>query len=147
MSYNRWRIFERDGYHCVYCGAHASETKLHVDHRHPRSKGGTDHHLNLVTACAACNQSKSNRVPQWEPCTPIPGPFQAERLGALSNPGVSCFIALIAPSREAWRKANPGRTFDDWANEHSDLIGEIHLKADAAWGQDGLGTAGCEGSA
>jgi hypothetical protein len=55
-----WRIVRtivllRDDYICVYCG---SEDDLHVDHRIPVSKGGSNRLDNLVTACGPCNQSK-----------------------------------------------------------------------------------------
>ncbi len=68
---NRFAIMRRDGFTCKYCGAKAGDgAKLHVDHIQPRSKGGTDHHLNLVTACARCNISKGATEPEWEPCSP-----------------------------------------------------------------------------
>jgi hypothetical protein len=57
----RFCVLRRDGFRCVYCGATAGEQKLHVDHVHPRSKGGRDDESNLVTSCEACNLGKSNR--------------------------------------------------------------------------------------
>jgi hypothetical protein len=57
----RFSVLRRDGFRCVYCGATADEQKLHVDHVHPRSKGGHDDESNLVTSCEACNLGKSNR--------------------------------------------------------------------------------------
>lgn len=57
----RFRVFERDGFRCRYCGLDASETVLHADHRHPGSRGGPTTLENLVTACAACNLGKSDR--------------------------------------------------------------------------------------
>jgi hypothetical protein len=69
---NRFAIMRRDGFACKYCGAKASEgAKLHIDHIQPRSRGGTEHHLNLVTACAECNLSKGASEPEWEPCSPM----------------------------------------------------------------------------
>lgn len=58
----RFRILIRDGFACQYCGKKAPETELHVDHRHPRSKGGADTDDNLVTACITCNSGKSDTV-------------------------------------------------------------------------------------
>lgn len=67
----RFRILQRDGFRCVYCGASPDVAELHVDHRQPRSRGGTDHPSNLVTACAACNLSKGALQPRWEACYPL----------------------------------------------------------------------------
>jgi 5-methylcytosine-specific restriction endonuclease McrA len=51
------------GTHCFYCGA-AFEVdgplRRTVDHRVPRSLGGTDGLANLVFACEACNQRKAD---------------------------------------------------------------------------------------
>lgn len=44
---------------CVYCDAH--DVPLELDHVHPRSKGGSNRVSNLVVACTACNQRKSNQ--------------------------------------------------------------------------------------
>jgi 5-methylcytosine-specific restriction endonuclease McrA len=44
---------------CVYCGA--KDTKLEVEHIHPRSKGGSDRVSNLALACHQCNQQKGNQ--------------------------------------------------------------------------------------
>jgi 5-methylcytosine-specific restriction endonuclease McrA len=52
-------VFARDEYTCVYCG---SEERLHVDHRIPVSRGGSNGFDNLVTACAPCNQSKGPKL-------------------------------------------------------------------------------------
>lgn len=50
---------ERDGYICQYCG---SEDRLHVDHKIPLSRGGTNLFENLITACGPCNQSKGPKL-------------------------------------------------------------------------------------
>ena len=57
----RFEVFKRDKFTCQYCGAKAPDVVLHVDHIEPRSKGGSDDILNLVTACAGCNGGKSDR--------------------------------------------------------------------------------------
>jgi 5-methylcytosine-specific restriction endonuclease McrA len=55
---------ERDSYVCQYCG---STARLHVDHRVPLSRGGTNLFENLVTACAPCNQSKGPKpLSDWQ---------------------------------------------------------------------------------
>lgn len=58
----RFRIFMRDDFTCQYCGRKAPDTELHVDHVHPKSKGGPDTDENFKTACIDCNSGKSNIV-------------------------------------------------------------------------------------
>ncbi|MEN8374245.1 MAG: HNH endonuclease [Gemmatimonadota bacterium] len=60
----RRRIFERDGYRCVYCGRPYEESQLSVDHVEPRQRGGDHSDGNLVTACLTCNRGKAGR-PAW----------------------------------------------------------------------------------
>lgn len=67
----RFRILQRDGFRCVYCGATPDVAELHVDHYQPKSRGGTDHQSNLRTACRACNLSKSDSPPTWNACSPV----------------------------------------------------------------------------
>lgn len=55
----RFRIFERDGFTCQYCGKRPPEVILHIDHVFPVSKGGKDEIENLLTSCADCNLGKS----------------------------------------------------------------------------------------
>lgn len=58
----RFQILQRDGFTCQYCGARQADgVALEVDHRTPRSLGGSDDPWNLLTACRDCNQGKSNR--------------------------------------------------------------------------------------
>lgn len=57
----RFEVFARDNYTCQYCGRKAPDVVLHVDHIVPVSKGGTDEPANLLTACADCNEGKSDR--------------------------------------------------------------------------------------
>lgn len=58
----RFEVFKRDGFTCLYCGAHPPAVILHVDHIHPVSKGGTSDPDNLATSCEDCNQGKSARL-------------------------------------------------------------------------------------
>jgi 5-methylcytosine-specific restriction endonuclease McrA len=44
---------------CAYCGA--INTRLELDHVHPRSRGGSDRVSNLVLACRSCNQAKADQ--------------------------------------------------------------------------------------
>lgn len=58
---NRNRIYKRDGYECVYCG---SKKDLTLDHVVPKSKGGQNTWMNLVTCCFKCNLKKGDRTPE-----------------------------------------------------------------------------------
>jgi 5-methylcytosine-specific restriction endonuclease McrA len=53
-------VFARDGFACVACGA---TENLTVDHRLPRSRGGTNALENLQTMCSPCNNAKGNALP------------------------------------------------------------------------------------
>jgi 5-methylcytosine-specific restriction endonuclease McrA len=57
----RERIFERDGYRCVYCGQVFPSEELTLDHVQPRLRGGDRSEGNLVTACGGCNVLKGHR--------------------------------------------------------------------------------------
>ncbi len=54
----RFEVFKRDKFTCQYCGKKAPDVVLHCDHVEPKSKGGSDEMLNLLTACDACNGGK-----------------------------------------------------------------------------------------
>jgi 5-methylcytosine-specific restriction endonuclease McrA len=60
----RFRILDRDGFRCRYCGRPASEPGgvLHVDHVVPVAAGGTKSEGNLRTACEECNLGKRTRA-------------------------------------------------------------------------------------
>lgn len=56
-------VFERNNYTCQYCGRTPSDgVKLHVDHIHPVSQGGSNDLENLATSCQECNLGKGNRI-------------------------------------------------------------------------------------
>lgn len=58
-------LLERDGCRCMLCREPLDPHRepVHVDHRIPRSKGGSDVRNNLQLAHPFCNQSKGNRMP------------------------------------------------------------------------------------
>lgn len=58
----RFRVFERDGFRCQYCGQGAPEVALEVDHKTPRCAGGSDDMENLTSACYACNRGKAGAL-------------------------------------------------------------------------------------
>lgn len=57
---NRFVIFERDKFRCIYCGKSSIEDKkeLRIEHIIPRSKGGNNNLENIVTSCISCNLEK-----------------------------------------------------------------------------------------
>lgn len=57
----RIEVFKRDSFTCQYCGRHAPEVVLEVDHIKPVTKGGTNDIMNLVTSCFECNRGKGKR--------------------------------------------------------------------------------------
>ena len=57
----RFKVFKRDKFKCVYCGASAPNVVLQIDHIEPVSKGGDNNILNLVTSCFECNSGKRAR--------------------------------------------------------------------------------------
>lgn len=54
----RFRIYERDGYRCRYCGASENQVDLEIDHIKPIAKGGKSVESNLQTLCKRCNKEK-----------------------------------------------------------------------------------------
>jgi len=59
---SRTLILKRDEHTCQYCGYKGPN--LTIDHVLPKSKGGQDTWLNLVTSCLDCNNCKDNRTPE-----------------------------------------------------------------------------------
>lgn len=75
----RMKIYLRDKYQCQYCSVKIGKPykenenakarplilkDLTLDHITPKSKGGSGHPTNLVTACKKCNQKKADRNPE-----------------------------------------------------------------------------------
>lgn len=59
----RWRVLERWGFRCGYCGKRGSdESPLQVDHVRPKAKGGTDAPDNLMASCRDCNFGKTDSL-------------------------------------------------------------------------------------
>lgn len=61
---NNRTLFKRDGYLCMYCGAHFAISELSRDHITPLSQGGRDAWTNVITACRRCNNHKAGRTPE-----------------------------------------------------------------------------------
>ena len=59
----RFRILDRDGFRCRYCGRDAGDgVKLVVDHIYPHSAGGSNRDDNLVAVCEDCNLGKGDML-------------------------------------------------------------------------------------
>lgn len=61
-SLNNKELFRRDRYMCAYCGHLFKESSLSRDHIKPKSKGGVDTWMNVVTCCSKCNQKKDDKT-------------------------------------------------------------------------------------
>ena len=59
----RMRIYIRDKFRCQYCGDKKTAAELTLDHILPRSRGGDNSPVNIVTACVLCNGRKGSRTP------------------------------------------------------------------------------------
>lgn len=103
----RFRVLQRDRFRCRYCGAHGSETVLHIDHVHPVSAGGTSDPENLVTACQSCNLGKGASLLR-APKAPVAcarnvsdtGPAYLQRCNPWrSNPAHTSSLAAVEPGR------------------------------------------------
>lgn len=57
-------LFRRDQHLCAYCVMTFAYTDLTRDHVTPRSRGGKNGWLNVVTACGSCNKAKDSRTPE-----------------------------------------------------------------------------------
>jgi len=65
-SGKRFRVLNRDGFRCTYCGRTVEcldrGEHLVVDHILPVAAGGGSDMKNLTTACSSCNSGKRDRV-------------------------------------------------------------------------------------
>lgn len=56
-------LFGRDRYVCAYCGGHfPNYHELSRDHIVPRSRGGENSWMNVVTSCRTCNSLKGSKT-------------------------------------------------------------------------------------
>jgi hypothetical protein len=63
-SQNRWR----GKVLCPICGSDLTIVPFHIDHIHPRSRGGSDDPSNLQLLCATCNLHKHAKLMKdWAP--------------------------------------------------------------------------------
>src|SRR5208337_2845148 len=64
QTLSRKNIFMRDGHRCMYCGKECSGGGLELDHIIPKSRGGKNEWMNLVSSCRKCNSNKGDRTPE-----------------------------------------------------------------------------------
>lgn len=57
----RLNLYTRQGGRCHYCNKSINFANMTIDHRTPKSKGGTDDPDNLCLACLSCNELKSSQ--------------------------------------------------------------------------------------
>tara|TARA_B100000282_G_scaffold264662_1_gene215354 strand:- start:6 stop:524 length:519 start_codon:yes stop_codon:yes gene_type:complete len=76
MACKRQNVLWRDKYQCQYCSKKDNVDKLTIDHVVPRSKGGKNTWLNLVTACKKCNQKKGSKTLEQANMKLIKKPFE-----------------------------------------------------------------------
>lgn len=62
ISPNKENIWKRDGAACAYCRTPLKLNEVTLDHIHPKSKGGSNDWLNLVSACQTCNCKKADEL-------------------------------------------------------------------------------------
>ena len=60
FRHNKPNIFGK--YRCIGCGRYFPESKIEIDHRIPKRRGGTDDIWNLQPMCRSCNRSKSAKT-------------------------------------------------------------------------------------
>ena len=106
-SMKRLRIYMRDKYRCQYCGEKKAVGELTLDHILPRSRGGDNSPVNVVTACVACNNRKGDRTPA-EARMPL-----LTSQSALSVKLERVVLCHYAEARVEWRKYLFMDVYDD----------------------------------
>ncbi len=68
---HRHRLYGKQEGICVGCNTHFPFRVMEVDHKLPKSKGGTDHEDNLQLLCSGCNREKGSRtMAEWRASQP-----------------------------------------------------------------------------
>lgn len=63
IAKRRRAIFDASGGECHYCGSVLTfDGAWHVEHRQPKSRGGSDASENLAAACGLCNLRKKDKT-------------------------------------------------------------------------------------
>ncbi len=80
---NNQALFRRDRFCCLFCGEVYGASMLTRDHIVPRSRGGADIWVNVVTACRPCNQKKADKTPEEAGMSLLALPYVPSRIEAL----------------------------------------------------------------
>lgn len=96
VPWSRHNLFTRDNYTCCYCGKKVGHKEAQVEHVVPRSRGGKTSYENCVTACHACNQKKSDKLPHEAKMYLRKQPYQ---------PTINEFLQM--QSRSVWELLTP----------------------------------------
>lgn len=60
-------LMETYQYTCQYCGGKSGDLRMEVEHKTPKSRGGSNKISNLTLSCHTCNQAKGNLTPgEWK---------------------------------------------------------------------------------
>ena len=106
VRFSRKNVYLRDNHRCQYCGVQYSDHELTLDHVVPRVDGGKTTWTNVVTACAACNLRKADRLLEETHMRLLRPP---------RPPAPVLFISLALHAvPETWRQYLPG--LDDTAS-------------------------------
>lgn len=129
----RFEIFKRDGFKCMYCGAHPPSVLLHVDHIKPVAEGGVNDDDNLITACEPCNQGKGARLLSSAPVgLADKAKAVAEREAQIEGYQSIMQTKRLRLDRDAWSVMNillPGEdsASRDWLNSLRMFIDKLGL--------------------
>lgn len=74
VKISRKAIFQRDQFHCQYCGKKPPLNELSIDHVVPRCQGGRTEWANVLLACMECNRKKDDRTPEQAKMPPLKQP-------------------------------------------------------------------------
>lgn len=80
---SRKNVFRRDSFVCAYCGR--GDRQLTIDHIVPKSLGGSNSWINLITACVSCNNKKGDRTPAEAGMELLFKPFVPSHIMFLKN--------------------------------------------------------------
>lgn len=89
-------LIERDGAHCLWCGAEPWHEDLSVEHLCPRSRGGITEEENLAVACRRCNRRRRSRSA---------ASYAGERAVAGANPDFGLLERLLRRLAGSERRA------------------------------------------
>lgn len=104
----RFKVLERDGFRCYYCGRTAPDVVLDVDHKVPVREGGKDDLDNLVAACVDCNTGKSGHpLADARNTTNDARVMRAQAQGDIPNDASRTEPSLAEPSRAEPSQADP----------------------------------------